>query len=454
MSKSMSKQSKIKAIIAVFLLLAILTGAVFGILAIVDSQLTIKTEIKEFKLDENLRVGVISDTQLPPTEKGSKKYEEHLYKALKVLQNRQVNMILFPGDITDIGSDYAFETFNKVVDRVYGENKPIIQMIMGNHDYWQKTLTYKRIQRDKFTNAYDQSPWTHYKVNGYHFIGASPSSGSMTDGYSQVIEWLDKELEKAALDTPDLPIFVQTHNQPLNTSYGSEDWGDKGGLNDVFKKYPNVVNLSGHVHYSLLDERSIWQKDYTVINTQSLSYTEMENGKANGSIPPNATDTPMGYIMDFSDDKIEFLRINFADGQSGIEEKADKRWQLPLPYSKEKFLYTHEQKNTTTKPTMSGTGSFTTDDDTTILKFTAGSHIDFVHSYKIVYNDGKEQLYFSDFYNGISTMKKQVELPIFGMDKGTYNIKIYAIDSFNNVSNEYIEIKNVVVKAKNYNGPW
>lgn len=104
--------------------------------------------------------------------------------------------------------------------------------------------------------------------------------------------------------------FVMTHNQPKDTSYGAEDWGDIG-LGGVFERHPNVVNFSGHVHYSLLDERSIWQGKYTVINTQSLSYTELEPGKENGTIPPNAEDTPMGYLMTFGEHAIQLHRLNF-----------------------------------------------------------------------------------------------------------------------------------------------
>lgn len=89
-----------------------------------------------------------------------------------------------------------------------------------------------------------------------------------------------------------------THNQPENTSYGSEDWGDKN-LDSVFSKYPNVIDFSGHVHYSLLDERSIWQGAYTVINTQSLSYTELEEGKENGTIPPRCRNYTDGIYYGF-----------------------------------------------------------------------------------------------------------------------------------------------------------
>ncbi len=81
---------------------------------------------------------------------------------------------------------------------------------------------------------------------------------------------------------------------------------------------------------------------------------------------------------------------------------------------------------------------------TTYLEFPAGGDDDFVHSYKPVWSDGSEQLYFSDFYNGLTAMSSNVSLAV---DKkaGTYGVKIYAVDSWGAVSAEYIEIDNVSI---------
>ena len=151
-----------------------------------------------------------------------------------------------------------------MIDEVFGEDKPVIQTIMGNHDYWSENDLSASDHIRFFEKALGQSPWTHYVVNGYHFIGASPNNGSMSCGYKLTSKWLARELEKASKDTPDKPIFVMTHNQPKDTCYGSEH-----------RRAPSSANS----HYSILDERSIWQGDYTVLSTQSLSYTELEAGK-------------------------------------------------------------------------------------------------------------------------------------------------------------------------------
>lgn len=279
------------------------------------------TKIKNYTTKNGtLKVGIISDTQLPPFKKRFKKSDvfcRNLRNALTVLKERGADVILFAGDIGDLGTRFAFQLYVDIIDEVYGDDKPIIQTIMGNHDYWSKDLFTWRPHKKTFVDVVGHSPWTHYSVNGYHFIGASPDSGNMKNGYKKTLEWIENEIIKAEKDSPDKPIFVMTHNQPENTCYGAEDWGDKQ-LHKAFDNHPNVISLSGHSHYSILDERSIWQGKYTVFSTQSLSYTELEPGKENGTIPPNADSTPMGFLMEFEEDNIFLRRINFATGK---EEK-------------------------------------------------------------------------------------------------------------------------------------
>ena len=48
-------------------------------------------------------------------------------------------MILFAGDIGDAGSYFAFKIYKNTIDEVFGDDKPVIQTIMGNHDYWSES---------------------------------------------------------------------------------------------------------------------------------------------------------------------------------------------------------------------------------------------------------------------------------------------------------------------------
>lgn len=429
-------------IICIILVIGIAAGAFVGYEYI---NLIGKTEIKSFETENaSFKVAVISDTQLPPTEEALKNndtYLQNLKNALTVIKNNHVDMILFAGDIGDLGTRFAFQTYADAIDEIFGDDKPIIQTIMGNHDYWNKDAFSAVNHIKAFKEIMGESPWTHYVVNGYHFIGASPNYGSMTGAYKITSKWLDKELEKASADSEGKPIIVMTHNQPKNTSYGSEDWGDTT-IDAVLSKYSNVIDFSGHVHYSLLDERSIWQGGYTVINTQSLSYTELEQGKENGTIPPNADSTPMGYIMDFSHNAIDIHRINFADGNMGTEEKSDMLWSFSLPYENNKKYSFESRKADNKAPVMKDAqGTATVNKDKVVLSFAAGTDDDFVHSYKVLIDDTDEKYFFSDFYNGIDAMNTTVQLELEN-DGKTHQYKIYAVDSWGEESGNCITINN------------
>lgn len=447
MGVRMRKKKKIFTALSVIAAFILIAGAIvlFVLYSSSSRALINKTEIQEFQTSaSDFKVAVISDTQLPPTEELLAEDDTYLVNfknALNVIKNNDVDMILFAGDIGDLGTKFAFQTYENAINEVFGEDRPIIQSIMGNHDYWSKNVFTYRPHKAAYESVTGSSPWTHYVVNGYHFIGASPDSGSMQNGYRLTAEWLDNELQKAAADSEGKPIFVMTHNQPENTSYGSEEWGDKN-LDAVLSKYPNVIDFSGHVHYSLLDERSIWQGAYTVINTQSLSYTEMEEGKENGTIPPNADTTPMGYILDFTDESITVHRINFADGNMGKEEKADSVWTFSLPYQNDGKYSFESRKAVNSAPVITDTaGTATVQGDKIILSFPAASDDDFVHSYKVVIDDQETKYYFSDFYNGIDSMSQTVALEMELPDSGGHDFKIYAVDSWGEESEKYIELK-------------
>lgn len=407
-----------------------------GTLLLTGVRSVVKPEYKTFTTkNSTFKVGVISDTQLPPTEKSLEDndlYLQNLKKALTVMKNNDVDMILFAGDIGDLGTYFAFETYVSAIDEVFGENKPIVQTIMGNHDYWSKSFLTYRNHTFAYKTVIGSSPWTHYVVNGYHFIGASPNTGGMTMAYGGTALWLDKELKKATAESDGKPVFVMTHNAPLNTTYGSTEWGDST-LDNVLSKYPNAIVFSGHVHCPLLDERSIWQGDYTVLNTQSLSYTELgELDRESGTVPPNAEATPMGYIMEITEDNISIHRMNFADGKNGYEEKSDNVWSFSLPYENDlKYSFENRIQNNTAPVMVAQTATVSKENSKIVLSFDAGEDDDFVHSYKVVIDGEETKYFFSDFYNGIDSMSKTVKIELELPDSNKeHTYEIYAVDSW------------------------
>ena len=93
-----------------------------------------------------------------------------------------------------------------------------------------------------------------------------------------------------------------------------------------------MISISGHTHASILDERSISQTSYTAINTQSLSYTDFEEG-ALLEEPGDVEANPMCMIMEIADNQITIRRYSVLGGQ---EEK--EPWVIPLPIDQTQFL--------------------------------------------------------------------------------------------------------------------
>lgn len=404
----------------------------------------IEAKIEVYDFDKPLKVGIISDSQLSPVH--AKKYtvfEDNLIKALGFFKNAGCNFIMFAGDICNAAGKRAYERLNSAIELVYGSDRPLFQFIMGNHDYYGTAhFNSPEYYRSLFQKCVGQNPYTHYVVNGFHFIGVSPYNSSMTRGNDEITDWIREQIDIAVSQSGEKPVFVMTHNSPENTVYGSDDWGDKT-IGNIFRDYPQVVNISGHTHYSLLDERCFWVGDYTAIGTQSVSYTEMEGGKQNGTVPPASYKTPMGYILDFEDESIAVRRYNFTTKR---EEKADHVNRIPYKISSKNDLA--KAVVFCKKPKMTDEyGRYELRQDGTHICFSAGSDEDFVHSYKLVFSDESQQLYFTDFYNGIAEMKKNVDIKIIGK-KGKFDIKVYAINSSGMVSDNFTIIKNVIISKK------
>ncbi|MGN0532780.1 MAG: metallophosphoesterase family protein [Eubacterium sp.] len=455
-------------------------------------------EYREYTVDtgsEPLRVAIISDLQLPDsTDKTTHQYES-FEKTLTMLKNKGMDALIIAGDFTDLSTKNAWGTYKEIYDRVMeGSEKPIPLYIMGNHDYWLDYFTSSgeiaspaKLQR-RFTEYTGEYPYSHKVINGYHFICWSSSDGTYDKSYAHK-KWIRSQLDKAVADDPQKPVFVITHLNPSDTAYGSDEWGNSD-IYDVLKDYSQVVSISGHSHYSLIDERSIWQKEFTAFTTQSLDYIELESGKFNGSIPKDAYGNtiaealPACLYMEIKDARVTVHRL---EANTGNELKAP--WVLEGPFNSSDSLtaYTAERAKGNQAPRLDGNPSVTVEDITDVnsnkqkmISFPAGSDDDFVHSYKLEFLDKDKNtvefdeidydnhlvkydaegnkvrfdsedydkaatkkisslLYFSDFVLGLENMSDtaQLRLPENLPDTAEYAV-ITAIDSWGAESNSVV----------------
>lgn len=452
-------------------------------------------DYKTYDVDTNggpLRVGIISDLQLPDsTDKTTHQYES-FEKTLTMLRNKGMDVLIIGGDQTNVGTKKAWSTYKEIYDNVMnGYDTPIPLYIMGNHDYWLPDffscfeIPTPATQQKRFTKYTGEYPYSHKTINGYHFICWSSSDGSYDKSYTNE-DWIRGELDKAVADSSEKPIFVISHLNPQDTVYGSDDWGNSD-IARILKDYPQVISLSGHSHYSLIDERSIWQGEFTTFTTQSLDYIELETGKFNGSVPKDAYGNSMAdkvpgcLYMEIEDSKVTIERLEANTGKAFKES-----WVIEAPFGSEASLsrYTDARRNSNQAPVLENELNAAVSDITDIdgnaqkmLSFKAGSDDDFVHSYKLEfcdenkkllefeetdynnnivhydengdkissdnkkYDDGTpkkitEVLYFSDYILGLDNMSDTVQLRLPGnIPENAKYVVVTAIDSWGAESN-------------------
>ena len=101
--------------------------------------------------------------------------------------------------------------------------------------------------------------------------------------YTDQISMVKTALETSTSKNVNAPIIVMGHHGIPNTAYVTSEWnGTYGEILNLFKKYPQVIHISGHSHATLEDARSIWQDDgYTAIQDGTIgAYFENERAKS------------------------------------------------------------------------------------------------------------------------------------------------------------------------------
>ena len=455
-------------------------------------------ELKKYDVETNgnpLKVAVISDLQLPDTTDNTTHQYESFEKTLTMLRNKGMDVLIIGGDFTNVGTKKAWSTYKEIYDKVMADSEqPIPLYIMGNHDYWLPDFfgsfevpTPAKLQK-RFTQYTGELPYSHKVINGYHFICWSSSDGSYDKSYRNE-EWIRGEIDLAVEDDASKPIFVISHLNPQDTAYGSDEWGNSD-ITDILKDYSQVISLSGHSHYSLIDERSIWQDTFTAFTTQSLDYIELESGKFNGSVPKDAygnslaDKVPGCLYMEIEDNRVIVERLEANTGKALKEP-----WVIEAPFGSEESLskYSDNRKNDNQAPKLDENLKITVSDITDInenaqkmISFKAGTDDDFVHSYKLAFLDENknivefdeidydnhivhydengdkirfdnknydkgspkkitELLYFSDYVLGLDNMSDTAELRLPGtLPENVKYVSVTAIDSWGAESNSVI----------------
>ena len=331
----------------------------------------------------NLRFGVVSDIhilRIGADEKMSGWGNNLTFKhTLKWFREQNVDAVVIAGDMADLGMDENLMAvsdawYSVFPDDKYPDGRPIVKVFAtGNHD-WEgfyyngvaSTMYPDENERKKHLIRYDMVSWWRKAfredyarifsktVNGYTFIGCHWDAGTPENPaghkvypFGRIEAFMAENGKKL---NPALPFFYVQHPHPKDTCYGPWAWDhDRGIVTKTLSAYQNAVAFSGHSHYTLTDERSIWQGRFTSVGTGSLRYTGMpynehlpmgyENtttyvdnqdgwkidaAKVMGRFP--ADDCRQGMLWSVYDDCIVVKRREFL---SGLDLGDD--WVMPLP---------------------------------------------------------------------------------------------------------------------------
>lgn len=315
--------------------------------------------------EARLKMGVLSDVHLRCLPGRADCFR----KALTYFRDRGADAVLIAGDIADSGrvaelKQCADTWYSVFPDDKAPDGRRVERLfVLGNHcvDAWRWGGPYKspiQDEKERLADALgygdnrrkawrelfheDFQPIWMKDVKGFTVIGAHWEKQGAGIQIEEFMKAHAKEID------PGRPFFYTQHEHPKDTCFGAWAWGhDDGRSTRALSAFPNAVAFSGHSHYTLTDERTVWQGAFTSCNTSSLFYFSLdyalrENAAGNrfgytGEKRPRRMGfTPgvvsrQGQFLTVYDDCIVIERRDFASDLSLGDD-----FVLPLPLGKEK----------------------------------------------------------------------------------------------------------------------
>lgn len=394
-----------------------------------------------------LRIGIVSDVQ-----GYAQKYDwgmHNLEKAFALLAEKSPRVLINGGDLSDDGSEDVFPYYKKMLHKYFAGKIPINVACAGNHDYSLGRCADSAVRYAAFCKGMDQENTDpcHQVIGGFDFITLSenpvPGENKRVLYSSAVLEKLEKCIREACEREPGKPVFVISHFPPGNTVAGStHDCSEE--LRLLFAGYPRVFSISSHTHVPLEDERSLWQGEFTALQTASLSYGCTDEAAYNkcSVILPYGREAVQCLYMEIFEDRVEIHRYNVEDER---EIKKEALWKVPYPFDPVSAPYTVEKRASGRKAPafQKGTEAFLRYDfGYLFLLFEGASHEDFVHFYKLRLHekmeDGsyrflREERYVAPFYRLERNQDPRIVLRLPGdslQSRQWYKAEIFAVETF------------------------
>ena len=298
-----------------------------------------------------LKFGLVSDVHL-----GGEGKDADLEKVLRHFDAAGVDAVMIPGDIAHTGLIKEFERFAAIWHKVFpndrgADGRTVEKLVVtGNHciDGWAGRWTgwsEERLRAERFNYADNpQKTWQRLfhedwhdifvkTVKGVPFIGAQWKSEQAPFVKPPIAATVAK---LAPTFDPKLPFFFFQHDAPARTCFGKAgDAETYAALNP----WPNAVSVSGHYHRSVMNDRNVWQGDFTAISSGcmheasgGLDYRNVNYywHKPSRTKPMRTTEwIPRGGCFSV----VEVFADHLVMHRRGVQtdEPLGEDWSVPLP---------------------------------------------------------------------------------------------------------------------------
>ena len=327
--------------------------------------------------------------------------QQHLSKTLQYVIDNDIDLVLFNGDTVNVSTDENYNILDGILEDKFGSmpesDRPTFFFTMGNHEFYPTdrcaheetdyAREYARFRTlaNKWMPIQLQTNENVYSIvkGGITFIAAFPGIDSTWINSKSELVYLaaagefsnsdltklESQLDAAYARDNSKPIVVMTH-WPWGETYGGPNYGvgteeEIAAMKAILGKYPQVVNLTSHTHFSNLHDRDIGQTTYTTINVGTHCYAkyvsdceEDEYGDiiryeniASRRIANDAQasaqhgKTHFGLGLSFQENQLVVNRINFAKGVTYNHGTFTIPYGITASNKAEKFYYSSGKRS-------------------------------------------------------------------------------------------------------------
>lgn len=393
-----------------------------------------------------------SDAHVDVTDMDSssmlRKVVKHAYE-----KEPELDAMVMVGDLVNNGTDEEYSTLMSILKDIKKDDTKFTAC-MGNHE-WYKYGWGVNVLANAGMSEEMQSMFESYtkcgiksdiKVKGIHIISVSPDNEM--DVYHTREAYARKQIEAAAKEDPDKPIFFVAHKNVdhtvISTWNGADDsiTGLAPDWSDEFKaflaQYPQLIYISGHTHNSIKDSRSIYQEAYTHVNDGCMRYGEylMVNISTDNVVTIHRMDAQNDqeigdpWVIDIK--AVKESKDNFKYGAARYEASAQLNFSQDAELSIDQIT---PNSVTVTFPTASGKDEVDCDYVMsyifTITDKETGEKID-PNGTDDEWPEGHIRVWFDDYYGVFESNTRVFE----GLSPNTsYTIEVYAINALDKPGN-------------------